>query len=94
MRIIIGWSMRHILAACYALMLLLAAFAPSNFVPLAFDSGSVTTGVLSAPVMVALAMGLSSVLAGRSAVSDGFGILGFASIGPIFVVLLAGFLLS
>lgn len=93
-RIITGWSMRHILAACYALMLLLAAFAPPSFVPLAFDSGSVTTGVLSAPVMVALAMGLSSVLAGRSAVSDGFGVLGFASIGPIFVVLLAGFLLS
>lgn len=94
LRIITGWSMRWILSACYALMLLLAAFAPARFVPLAFDSGSVTTGVLTAPVMVALTMGLSSVLAGRSAVSDGFGILGFASIGPIFVVLLAGFLLS
>lgn len=93
-RIITGWSMRYILAGTYAIVLVLSCFAPESYVPLAFDSGSVTTGVLSAPVMVALAMGLSSVLAGRSAVSDGFGLLGFASIGPIFVMALAGLLLS
>jgi hypothetical protein len=91
-RIITGWSMRYLLAASYAILLALAWLAPSALVPLAFDAGSVTTGVLSAPVMVALAMGLSSVLAGRSAVSDGFGLLGFASIGPIFAILLAGLL--
>lgn len=93
-RIITGWWMRYILAASFLAVLALSCFAPATFVPLAFDAGSVTTGVLSAPIMLALAMGLSSVLAGRSAVSDGFGILGFASIGPIFVVLLMGMLLS
>lgn len=94
LRIIAGWSMRYILAGTYAIVLVLSCFAPDSYVALAFDSGSVTTGVLSAPVMVALAMGLSSVLAGRSAVSDGFGLLGFASIGPILVMALAGLLLS
>jgi hypothetical protein len=54
----------------------------------------VTTGVLSAPIVIAVAIGLSSVLAGRSAVSDGFGLLGFASIGPIIAVLLMGLLWS
>lgn len=93
-RIVTGWSMRNILMVSFLTALILAWVAPATFVPLAFDSGSVTTGVLSAPVMISLAMGLSSVLAGRSAVSDGFGIMGFASIGPIFAILLMGMLLS
>jgi hypothetical protein len=93
-RIIFGWPMKYMLAAVYAIMLLLALVTPAEFVPVAFDAGSVTTGVLSAPVIIALAIGLSSVLAGRSAVSDGFGLLGFASVGPIIAVLLMGILLS
>jgi hypothetical protein len=93
-RIVLGWPMRPLLAATYALVIALALVAPEHFVPLAFDAGSVTTGVLSAPVVIALAIGLSSVLAGRSAVSDGFGLLGFASVGPILAVLLMGMLLS
>jgi hypothetical protein len=87
-RIIYGWSMRYLLIAAYGIMLAITLVAPGQFVSLAYDAGSVTTGVLSAPVIIALAIGLSSVLAGRSAVSDGFGLLGFASIGPIIAILL------
>lgn len=93
-RIIGGWSMRYMLAAAYLIVLVLSLFAPTEFVPLAFDAGSVTTGVLSAPVMIALAIGLSSVLAGRSAVSDGFGLPGFASVGAIIAILIMGMLPS
>ena len=85
--------MRCLLAASYSLMILLSLLAPTAFVPLAYDAGSVTTGVLTAPVLLALALGLSAVLAGRSAVSDGFGLLGFASVGPIIAILLLGGLL-
>jgi uncharacterized membrane protein (DUF485 family) len=91
-RIVFGWPMKYLLAGGYVLALVLAGFAPPQFVPLAFDGGSVTTGVLSAPVVIALAIGVSSVLAGRSAVSDGFGLVGFASIGPIVAILLMGLL--
>ncbi len=93
-RVVFGWSMRYIVSGVYLLALVLALFTPDNFVPLAFDSGSVTTGVLTAPVVIALAMGLSSVLAGRSAVSDGFGILGLASTGSIIAVMVMGLLWS
>lgn len=92
-RIITGWSIRLLLAAIYAVVIALCLIAPARFVPLAFDAGSVTTGVLSAPVIIALAIGLSSVLAGRSAISDGFGLLGIASVGPIIILLLTGALL-
>jgi hypothetical protein len=84
--------MTYLLAAAYSLVIVLSFLAPAEFVPLAYDAGSVTAGVLTTPVVISLAVGLSSVLAGRSAVSDGFGLLGFASIGPIIAVLLMGLL--
>ena len=92
LRIVFGIRMAYLLTAAYTIVLLLSFFTPAVFVPLAYDSGSVTTGALTAPVVIALALGLSSVLAGRSTVSDGFGLLGFASIGPIIAVLLLGIL--
>ena len=87
-RVVLGWRMVYLLAAIYAAMLVLTFFAPPELVPLAYDAGSVTTGVLTAPVVLALAIGVSSVLAERSAVNDGFGLLGFASAGPIVAILL------
>lgn len=94
MRILWGIPVTWLLAGAYVVMLVLSFFAPAGFVPVAYDAGSVTTGVLTAPVVLALAFGLSSVLSGRSALSDGFGLLGFASIGPIIAVLLLGILLQ
>jgi hypothetical protein len=93
MRVVFGVRMAYLLAASYSMVILLSFFTPAEFVPLAYDSGSATTGALTAPVVIALALGLSSVLAGRSAVSDGFGVLGFASIGPIIAVMIMGILL-
>src|SRR5690606_15076460 len=91
-RIVFGWPLKYVLAGAYAFAVVLALFAPREFISLAFDGGSVTTGVLSAPVIIALGIGVSSVLAGRSAVSDGFGMVGFASIGPILLILTMGLL--
>lgn len=93
-RVVYGFPITYLLCAAYLAMLVLSFLAPRQFVALAYDGGGVTTGVLTAPVVIALAIGLSSVLAGRSAVSDGFGLLGFASVGPIIAILLMGLLLS
>jgi len=81
--------MTYTLAVSYSVMVLLSFFSVDT-VPLAYDAGSVTTGVLTASVLLALCRGLSSVLAERSALSDGFGLLGLASIGPIIVILILG----
>lgn len=93
LRIVYGFSMRVLLTVSYALAMLLSMLTPEGLVPLAFDAGSVTTGLLSAPVLLALALGFSSVLANRSPATDGFGLLGLASTGPIIAVLLLGLLL-
>jgi hypothetical protein len=73
LRVVWGFSMAWQLTAVYSLVIVLSLLAPSALAPLAYDAGSVTTGVLSGPVVLALALGVSSVLAGRTAVADGFG---------------------
>lgn len=89
-RVVYGHSLRGLLAATYLVMIFLTFVAPADFISLAYDAGSVTTGVLTTPVLIALAIGLSTVLAGRSAVADGFGLLGLGSAGAIIAVLLMG----
>ncbi|MBX3739772.1 MAG: DUF1538 domain-containing protein [Akkermansiaceae bacterium] len=92
LRVVRGFPMTWQLTAVYSLMIALSLLVPPALTPLAYDAGSVTTGVLSGPVVLALALGVSSVLAGRTAVADGFGLLGMASIGPIIILLLLGLL--
>lgn len=92
LRIVFGWPMVYLLTAAYSIVILLSFFTPTEFIPLAYDAGSVTTGALTAPVVISLALGFSSVLSGRSTVSDGFGLLGFASIGPIIAIMALGIL--
>jgi hypothetical protein len=92
LRIVYGVPITWLIAGAYALMLVLSLSAPERIVALAYDAGSVTTGVLTAPVLLALALGLSAVLARRSAALDGFGLLGFASVGPIIILLVLGLL--
>lgn len=92
LRVVLGFSMRWQLTAMYAAMIALTLLAPAALAPLAYDAGSVTTGALTGPVVLAVALGVSSVIAGRSAVNDAFGLLGVASIGPIIVILTIGWL--
>jgi hypothetical protein len=56
-------------------------------VPLAYDSGGVTTSTVTVPLVAALGLGLASNVPGRSPVLDGFGLIAFASLFPIISVL-------
>jgi hypothetical protein len=94
LRIILGIRLAYLLMASYFIVIVLSLVSPVEYVALAFDSGSVTTGALAAPIIIALGVGLSSVLAGRSAIADGFGLLGLASIGPIIAVLIMGLIVG
>ncbi|MBI2329123.1 MAG: DUF1538 domain-containing protein [Chloroflexi bacterium] len=93
LRIVFGFRMAYLLAASYLIVIILSLFTPAEFVPVAFDAGGVTTGPMTVPIILALGIGFSSVLAGRSAISDGFGLIGLASVGPIIAVMLMGIIL-
>lgn len=90
LRILVGIPMARVLMVGYALVLLLAFFTPDAFLPIAFDAGGVTTGPVTVPFILALGMGAVSVLGGKSSFSDGFGLVGLASIGPVLGVMLLG----
>jgi len=62
-------------------------FAPKNIIPLAYDSGGVTTSTVTVPLVAALGLGLSSTIPGRNQTLDGFGLIAFASLFPIITVM-------
>ena len=90
LRIILSIPITYLLVTGYALVFLLAAFTPSHFVPVSFDAGGVTTGPMTVPFILALGVGVASVLGGKTASADGFGLVALASIGPILAVMLLG----
>jgi hypothetical protein len=89
-RVVLGFPIVALLTIIYGATIVLAFFTPPEFVPLAFDAGGVTTGVVAGPVVIALAVGLSAVLSGRSPMTDGFGLLGIGSVGAILAVMVMG----
>ncbi|MFC0560748.1 DUF1538 domain-containing protein [Halalkalibacter alkalisediminis] len=90
LRILVNIPITYLLIGGYGLVFLLAAFTPTQFVPISFDAGGVTTGPMTVPFILALGVGVASVLRGKSASTDGFGLVALASIGPILAVLVLG----
>jgi hypothetical protein len=89
-RIITGLPLHYFVAAGYFVVILQTMFAPKIIVPLAYDSGGVTTSTVTVPLITALGLGLSEAVPGRSALLDGFGLVAFASLFPIISVLAYG----
>lgn len=94
LRIIYNVPLAYLYTGGYLLVLMLLFIAPPGYVPIAFDAGGVTTGPITVPFILSLGIGVTSILGGRSAISDGFGLIGLASIGPILGVLLMGIVAS
>lgn len=89
-RMLLGVSMRSLLAVGYIMVFGLSYFVPANFVPVAFDSGGVTTGPMTVPFIMSLGVGITSVIGGKGSLSDSFGFVALASLGPIIAVMLLG----
>ena len=80
--------LRTLLVIFYVLIIALSFFAPTEFVPTAFDSGGVTTGPITVPFIMALGAGLASSKKGKHTGEHSFGLVALCSIGPIMSVLL------
>lgn len=92
LRIIFKKSLSIILMLFYMLLFAIALLVVVNgnvdLLPLAFDSGGVTTGPITVPFLMALGVGIANILSGKNAKEDSFGIVALCSVGPILVVLL------
>lgn len=89
-RIIAGQPLHYFIGAGYLVVIIQTAMAPKMIVPLAYDSGGVTTSTVTVPLVTALGIGLSEAVPGRSPLLDGFGLVAFASLFPIISVLAYG----
>ncbi len=89
-RIITGLPLHYFIAAGYIVVIIQTIVSPKLIIPLAYDSGGVTTSTVTVPLVTALGLGLAEAVPGRSALLDGFGLVAFASLFPIIAVLAYG----
>ncbi|GMR07540.1 MAG: DUF1538 domain-containing protein [Gammaproteobacteria bacterium] len=90
MRIIKGWPLHYLIIGGYLGVVIMTAFAPEEIIGIAFDSGGVTTSTITVPLVTALGVGLASSIKGRNPMTDGFGLIAFASLTPIMFVMIFG----
>ncbi len=94
LRIALVWPIHYALIPGYALALGLSLFADETTVTQAFDIGAVTTGPMTVPFLIALGVGIASVLGSQSRMRASFGIMAIGSIGPVLVVMIWGIVRS
>lgn len=92
LRIFLKIKMRYIVLLGYILAFILIPFCPIDLSAAAFDAGGATTGALTVPFMLSLAIGISSMISKDKSTSNSFGIIGIASLGPILSILIMGVL--
>jgi hypothetical protein len=86
-RIVSGTPIHYYIIAGYVVVVIQTFFAPKLIVPLAYDSGGVTTSTVTVPLVAALGLGLAETVPGRSPLIDGFGLIAFASLFPMISVM-------
>jgi len=89
-RIVTGTSLWMYIVVAYVIVMLQTLRAPKMIIPLAYDSGGVTTSTVTVPLLAALGLGLASTVPGRSPVLDGFGLIALASLLPMVFVMIYG----
>lgn len=92
-RIIKGWPIYYLIIGGYILVIVMTLFAPEEIIGIAYDAGGVTTSTITVPLVTALGVGLATVIEGRSPLTDGFGLIAFASLLPMIFVMGYGMLI-
>ena len=93
-RIVDGGHIHYYIIVGYAIVIALTFIAPKHIIPIAYDSGGVTTSTVTVPLVAALGIGLASNIDGRNPLIDGFGLIAFASLFPIISVMAYGILVE
>lgn len=86
-RIVVGDSIQYYIIAGYVIVIIMTYFAPRYIIPIAYDSGGVTTSTVTVPLVAALGLGLATNIPDRSVLIDGFGLIAFASLFPMITVM-------
>jgi len=91
-RIVEGDSIQYYIMVGYVIVIIMTYLSPRYIIPIAYDSGGVTTSTVTVPLVAALGLGLATNIEGRSPLIDGFGLIAFASLFPMITVMTYGIL--
>jgi hypothetical protein len=94
LRILLGWSLPVIIISGYVIVIAMTTIAPPEIVGIAYDSGGVTTSTVTVPLVAALGVGMASSLRDRNPMTDGFGLIAFASLTPMIFVMAYGSIIA
>lgn len=86
-RIVQGDPIHYYIIVGYIIVIIMTYYSPKYIVPIAYDSGGVTTSTVTVPLVAALGLGLATNIEGRSVLIDGFGLIAFASLFPMITVM-------
>ena len=86
-RIVTGTPLHYYIIVGYIIVIIQTMRTDRTIIPLAYDSGGVTTSTVTVPLVTALGLGLATTIPGRSSLLDGFGLIAFASLFPIIAVM-------
>lgn len=86
-RIVVGIPIQYFIIPGYIFVVIQTYFAPKMIVPLAYDSGGVSTSTVTVPLVAALGLGLADSVPGRDPLLDGFGLIAFACLFPMITVM-------
>ncbi len=89
-RILFGWPVLWVIGPSYGLVLLLTAFSEERYVNIGWDSGGVTTGDITSPVLIALGLGVAAAVGAP----EGFSLIAMGSVWPITTVLAMGIIVN
>ncbi len=90
-RVLTGISVMYFLVPGYVLALGLSFFTPKIFTSIAFDSGGVASGPMTATFLLPFAMGACEAIGGpERIVSDAFGVVAMVAMTPLITIQLLG----
>ena len=88
-RIMYNIPLYIVLTALYAIILVMTFFASQDFIAISFDASGATTGALTVPFVLALALGTSKLKKdSKASEKDSFGLVAIVSTGAIIAVML------
>lgn len=88
-RVLTGISIFYFLIPGYAIALLLSLFVPKIFTAIAFDSGGVASGPMTATFLLPLAQGACKA-AGGNMITDAFGVVAMVAMTPLITLQVLG----
>ena len=88
-RVLTGISIFYLLIPGYAVALILTLFVPKIFTAIAFDSGGVASGPMTATFLLPLAQGVCTAVGG-DVVSDAFGVVAMVAMTPLITIQVLG----